>query len=184
MKKVILGIIFTMLLTACGSTSVNDNPSNGNNNSSDEKEPMYEGVSGFIISLSSDEMLVIGIKDNEEATYYSFNDKTIVEDGHGDWLSYKDLRIGQFVDTYYRGGIAESYPMQGGAAKVIIHSDATYPPATGIANAISTLDVEDDYPYIYAFNKDGDFWTIEISFLNQSQSNIQFKINEDGEIIE
>jgi ABC-type uncharacterized transport system auxiliary subunit len=186
MKKVVIGVLFALLLTACGTTiSQNDKATNGSNGAIDTNEEMYEGVSGFIVSFTDNSMLVIGVKDHQEATYYSLNDKTIVENSNGDWLAVADLQVGQFVDTFYQGAIAESYPAQGRAAKVIVHQGGDYPPATGIANAIASFEADEDaMPYIYQFEKADELWVLDIAFLNNDLDIVQVKVNETGDIVE
>jgi hypothetical protein len=184
MSRFLYVLVFALFLTACGATNDSTDTNNGSN--SDDTTTMYEGVNGFILSLEGETMLVIGTDGNQQATYYTYDDTTQVEDENGDFLAFTDLRIGQYVKTFYKDGIAESYPMQGKAAKVIIYAGEEYPPSKGIAHAISTLNTADNdyYPYIFSYEKDGELWKLNFHTLIDDKEVTSITINEDGEIVE
>jgi hypothetical protein len=181
MPKFIYFIVFAFILTACGTTSDTKN-TNGSNG--DDSSNMYEGVTGFILSLEGSRMLVIGTDGHQEATYYSFDESTEVEGEDGELLEIAAFRIGQYVKTYYEGAIAESYPMQGHAAKVVIFNGDEYPPIKGIAYALSTFNTEQDMPYIFSYEKNGEKWQLNFNSLHDDKRLATFKVNADGEIVE
>jgi hypothetical protein len=184
--RIIYVLVFAFFLTACGTLETTDNNTSNGGSNSDKTPTMYEGVNGFILILEGDRMLVIGTDGNQEATYYTYDETTRVEDENGDGLSLTNLRIGQYVKTFYEDGIAESYPMQGKAAKVIIFKGEEYPPSNGISHALSTLDTtdEDYYPYIFSYEKEGELWMLNFHTLIDDKELTSITVNRDGDIIE
>ena len=122
MKKIM--IIFTIAalvlsFTGCVKEEVEDTLPGENSENSDSQLVVY-GVAGFITELDLDvnghaTILVEGKLGENGADYdkgyVSIDDESII------YLSEKgtveDLEIGQYVQVFYDGAVAESYPVQG-----------------------------------------------------------------------
>lgn len=92
-----------------------------------EKEP---DITGIIYSKNQQSILVVeGInlhnsydewfKEGKMAINFTVNNKTAINQGKQK-LNFNDLEEGQMVKVWSAGPLAESYPMQGTAKKIII----------------------------------------------------------------
>ena len=98
-----------------------------------EEEPVdaVEPISGLIYAIEENAILVVGDIDNvniprdewfkngKRAVYFTLTEETVVE-AEGEVVAVDRLARGQRVDVYHEGFLAESYPEQGGALKVVV----------------------------------------------------------------
>lgn len=98
-----------------------------------EEEPVdeVEPISGLIYAIEENAILVIGDIDNvniprvewfeqgKRAVYFTLTEETVIE-SEGEVVTVDQLARGQRVAVYHPGVLAESYPEQGGALKVVI----------------------------------------------------------------
>jgi hypothetical protein len=98
-----------------------------------EEDPVdaVEPISGLIYSIEENAILVVGDIDNvnipraewfeqgKRAVYFTLTEETVIE-VEGEVVTVDRLARGQRVDVYHEGFLAESYPEQGGALKVVI----------------------------------------------------------------
>jgi hypothetical protein len=98
-----------------------------------EEDPVdaVEPISGLIYSIDENAILVVGDIDNvnipraewfeqgKRAVYFTLTEETVIE-SEGEVVTVDQLARGQRVDVYHEGFLAESYPEQGGALKVVI----------------------------------------------------------------
>lgn len=108
---------------------------NGSGCSDSAEEPIdipeQEPISGTIYRLEDNRILVVGsitdvnipwnewFEQGHRAVYFAVEDDTVVELG-GEETSADILARGQSVEVYHEGFLAESYPEQGKALKVVI----------------------------------------------------------------
>lgn len=117
----VLLLIFTV--TGC-STNKEEIPTTTDSNNSSQL--VTYGVAGFITDISTNEefgtILVEGELGKNGADYdkgsVTINKDTIIyADTEG---SFKDFVVGQYVQVFFDGPVAESYPVQGTARQVNI----------------------------------------------------------------
>ncbi len=112
-------LAITMLATAgCGG---------GEEDPADAVKP----ISGLIYSIEENAILVVSDIDNvniprdewfengKRAVYFTLTEETVIE-AEGEVITVDQLARGQRVDVYHEGFLAESYPEQGGALKIVI----------------------------------------------------------------
>ncbi len=125
MKKTVYFIIFTsvlIMLIGLG-CSTEDNDIN--------HEPGAGPISGTVYSIENERILVVSNLDNvniprsewfeqgKRAVYFAVDEETTVE-LNGEQVGIDLIARGQKVDVYHEGFLAESYPEQGKAVKIVI----------------------------------------------------------------
>jgi len=113
-------IAFILIVTGC-STEDNDL----------DLEPGSEPISGTVYSIENERILVVSDLDDvniprsewfdqgKRAVYFTVDEDTVVE-LDGEQVETDLIARGQKVDVYHEGALAESYPEQGKAVKVVI----------------------------------------------------------------
>jgi hypothetical protein len=94
-----------------------------------DEAPGEESIRGFITSIMSDRVLV----EEDPGEYgsakgfFTLTDETEIlrrQNGELTEAGKNDLRAGQLVEATYSGPVAESYPTQGTASRIVILEDA------------------------------------------------------------
>lgn len=152
-----------LLLFGCGKTGGNDNNSSGSNSGSDEEAPNEEPVdvddqavedlTGHIVSISNEgqtRILVTGQHPSSagsgtSATMYTLEESTKVENTAGEPLEAANLMMGMKVTVWNSGIVAESFPAQSGAIKVVVDEEQDELEQKAIAKALE--EVEAGYPW-------------------------------------
>ena len=102
----------------------------------DRAEPIDspEPIGGLIYAIDGNVILVVGgisevnvprekwFEAGKRAVYFTVTGDTIIEH-KGETISAERLARGQKVEVYHEGFLAESYPEQGGALRVVITDD-------------------------------------------------------------
>jgi hypothetical protein len=153
-----------LLLFGCGTAGGNNNGNDGNNGSgsepippseepSDDEEQAVEDLTGYIISVSSDgdtRILVTGQHPSSggsgiSATMYTLEESTKVENSEGETMDAGDLMAGMKVTVWNSGIVAESFPAQSGAIRVVADADQDEHEQQAVAKALE--EVEAGYPW-------------------------------------
>ncbi|UAL45935.1 DUF3221 domain-containing protein [Sutcliffiella horikoshii] len=152
-----------LLLFGCGTTGGNDNSSSGSNPGSDEEAPNEEPVdvddqavedlTGYIVSISNEgqtRILVTGQHPSSggsgtSATMYTLEESTKVENSAGEPLEAANIMVGMKVTVWNSGIVAESFPAQSGAIKVVVDEEQDELEQKAIAKALE--EVEAGYPW-------------------------------------
>ncbi|TYS57622.1 hypothetical protein FZC74_16460 [Sutcliffiella horikoshii] len=153
-----------LLLFGCGTAGGNDNnSSSGSNSGSNEETPNEEPVdvddqavedlTGYIVSVSDEgqtRILVTGQHPSSggsgtSATMYTLEESTKVENSAGEPLEAVDLMAGMKVTVWNSGIVAESFPAQSGAIKVVVDEGQDELEQKAIAKALE--EVEAGYPW-------------------------------------
>ncbi len=134
MKKLIYLMLLTAILimfTGAGCSVREDDPA---------QEPAQEPISGTIYNLEDGRILVVGsledvnvprsfwFEQGYRAVYFALDEDTVVE-LNDEQVDQNTIARGMKVDVYHAGFLAESYPEQGKALRVVI----TDPKATEAA---------------------------------------------------
>ncbi|KPB03809.1 DUF3221 domain-containing protein [Bacillus sp. CHD6a] len=150
-----------LLLFGCGTAGGNDNNSSGSNTGpkapneepADDEEQPVEDLTGYIISISKDDqtrILVTGQHPSSggsgiSATIYTLEESTTVENSEGEPLEAADLLVGMKVTVWNSGIVAESFPSQSGAIKVVVDAEQDDLEQKAVAKALE--EVEAGYPW-------------------------------------
>lgn len=126
MKKILfLLLVFVMILSFVGCTSSQQNNQNSTQNNNQSKEASL-AIKGMITQLNNNgENTVILVEGKKEdgSTYdkarVTINKDTKIYEKDNE-ISAKDLRLHMYIEVYYNGAVAESYPVQMGADKVVV----------------------------------------------------------------
>jgi hypothetical protein len=120
MKKNLAFILAAMLLVTVAAAGCSRSEGSGN-----------PDITGLIFAIEGDRILIVaGIEDvdtdyedwfeaGNRAIYFAVTDKTVIEAG-GEKGSFDILRLGQKVEAWADGPLAESYPEQGAAKRIVI----------------------------------------------------------------
>lgn len=174
-----------LLLFGCG--TANDNNGNQNGTGSDtapptnntEDEEAVEDLTGHIISISDEgniRILVTGSHANNSgvsATMYTLEASTKVEDTEGKGLEAADLKVGMKVTVWNTGIVAESFPAQSGALKVVVDAGQDGNEQAAIEKALGEV-------------KAGDPWHVEaVEKVEESKYKVTLiNLLEDSEPVE
>ncbi|ART77053.1 hypothetical protein B4U37_13785 [Sutcliffiella horikoshii] len=149
-----------LLLFGCGTAGGNDNnSSSGSNEEAPNEEPVdvddqaVEDLTGYIVSVSDEgqtRILVTGQHPSSggsgtSATMYTLEESTKVENSAGEPLEAADLMAGMKVIVWNSGIVAESFPAQSGAIKVVVDEGQDELEQKAIAKALE--EVEAGYPW-------------------------------------
>ncbi|NMH74218.1 DUF3221 domain-containing protein [Bacillus sp. RO2] len=150
-----------LLLFGCGTAGGNDNNSSGTNTDSDapneepadDEEQAVEDLTGYIVSISNNgqtRILVTGQHPSSNgsgisATIYTLEESTTLENSEGEPLEAADLLVGMKVTVWNSGIVAESFPAQSGAIRVVVDADQDEMEQKAIAKALE--EVEAGYPW-------------------------------------
>ncbi len=117
---ILISIIFTLIVTGC---STEDNDFN--------LEPGSDPISGTVYSIENGSILVVSDLDDvniprsewfeqgKRAVHFAVDEDTVAE-LDGEQVNTDLIARGQKVDVYHEGFLAESYPEQGKAVKVVV----------------------------------------------------------------
>jgi len=141
MKKILFIITIAALVlsfTACSKEEIKDTlPLETDTNTGDgsDSQLVVYGVAGFITEINTDgngdilaSILVEGKLDENGADYdkgyVSIDANTVI------YLSkqgtIEDLEVGQYVQVFYEGAVAESYPVQGYGRQINVIDDPIF----------------------------------------------------------
>jgi hypothetical protein len=149
-----------LLLFGCGTAGGNNNNNSGtgsnpgsgeevpNDEPVDDEEQAVEDLTGYIISLSDEgqlRMLVTGQHPSSggsgtSATMYTLEESTKVEDSEGKTLEAADLKVGMKVTVWNSGIVAESFPAQSGAIKVLVDAGQDKHEQQAVAKALEEVE--------------------------------------------
>ncbi|MBD2868777.1 Gmad2 immunoglobulin-like domain-containing protein [Paenibacillus arenilitoris] len=181
------------LLTACGLGS------NGSTKPPEEEEtePVQAIDKGYLIRKDESRWFITSYKERDGNAYidaYSFaiSDKTAMTDSGGRRIAPDQIPLGAQVDVWNAGPVAESYPMQTDAAKIVLHADTPDAPEDGIgrteaiaaaletrngavlARAVKTVELDTDNGY----------WDVELAEYEMIDQPIRVRVDsKTGEIL-
>ncbi|MCA1322412.1 YobA family protein [Bacillus tianshenii] len=170
-----------LLLFGCGTADEDNSTGSDNAPSTDnaEDEEAVEDLTGHIISISNEgniRILVTGSQANSSgvsATMYTLEESTKVSDTDGKAMDAADLKIGMKVTVWNTGIVAESFPAQSGALKVVVDAGQDDREQAAIEKALSDV-------------KAGDPWHVEaVEEIKESHYKVTLKnLLEDSEPVE
>lgn len=186
-----------LILTACGGENSN------NKQDTDNQPPIQNDVQqvkafdrGEIIQSSNDSLLITTYIDNGDESYvdaisFRIDDQTELLTKSGDVLTLNQLTVGAQVEAWHTGVVAESYPAQATAVKIVLLADDN---ALGIeinrAEAVRiTLDVQTEVNGPWAvkqakLDENNEFWLVEIVNFQYIDQPVTVRVNaQTGEIV-
>lgn len=191
---ILTSILFLFIVTGC-STDGNDII----------HEPGSEPISGTVYSIENRRILVVSDLDDvniprsewfeqgKRAVYFAVGEDTIAEHD-GEKVDTDKIARGQKVDVYHEGFLAESYPEQGMAVKVVItDSDAAEEAYTDsgryigimVNESVELLEIEisgvPDEMESRFFQITDQIWTIVDDLNLEPKDEIVFRYLEDDE---
>lgn len=121
------------IMTAC-SWGNKQSGTGGNENRSDNRDSQVEtetpqpAVNGEIIQIGDTSLLVTAYVTRDAQSFIDaytlrVNEQTEIVDADGSEIRFDELKVGTRVETWSVGPVAESYPLQATAAKIIVLED-------------------------------------------------------------
>ncbi len=162
-----------LLLFGCGTAGGNNNSSLGSNPGSgeeipdeepvDDEEQAVEDLTGYIVSVSDEgqtRILVTGQHPSSggsgtSATMYTLEESTKVENSEGETLEAADLKTGMKVTVWNSGIVAESFPAQSGAIKVMVDADQDEHEQQAVAKALEEVEAGNPW-HVEEVSEEGD----------------------------
>ncbi|WP_223702287.1 YobA family protein [Sutcliffiella deserti] len=182
--KFIVVVFCFLLLCGC---STGNNKSENDGAASDlpidtSEAEAKEDLTGYIISLSVDNnirMLVTGSHANNDgvsATVYTLDEKTTVKGTSEDPLAASDLLVGMKVTVFNSGIVAESFPAQSGAIKVVVDSTQDELERNAIEKALKQ--VEAGFPWHVEAIEESGFSQYTVTLKNLLDNRVPVKVVE------
>jgi len=173
MRKMNMLLFLILFLAGCSQGLSADDPAippNPTTGAGQEQEDAYLLLKqADLISKEGNRWLVTAYEKSGDgnphiaAYMITVNDQTILEKGSGGAAASHDFKIGSQVEVWYTGAIAESYPAQTTAAKVILADDEN-----GRSEAVQAALKEWTEPSMAwavkdaAFDADAGVWNVEM----------------------
>ncbi|MFZ3588504.1 DUF3221 domain-containing protein [Bacillus sp. DJP31] len=137
LKRTLIGLIlaFCLFLVSC----VQQNQGNTNTD-------QFKDISGYVMTANGDRILVtekvsVEEKAHPSAAVYTITEDTQIVSEKGESLSKTDIKVGTLVEVWHTGIVAESFPTQATALKILVHTNEEKSNhAKAIAVAVETLD--------------------------------------------
>lgn len=187
-----------MVLGACGQAGQGGNSGNGGSAAEPAPEPQDQGQEeiyklmdrGEIISKDGDRWLVTAYQEtgNEpfiDAYVLAVNDQTELQTSDGQTLTPDEVPVGAQVEVWHSGAIAESYPAQTTAAKMILSPDHSADRAKAVELALQAQEGETMARAVkQAEAEDGGMWLVEIVSYEAMEQPVKVRVNpETGEVV-
>lgn len=161
-----------LLLFGCGTAGGNNSSSGSNTGSGeeipdeepvDDQEQAVEDLTGYIVSVSDEgqtRILVTGQHPSSggsgtSATMYTLEESTKVENSEGETLEAADLMAGMKVTVWNSGIVAESFPAQSGAIKVMVDADQDEHEQEAVAKALEEVEAGNPW-HVEEVSEEGD----------------------------
>jgi|HigsolmetaAR203D_1030402.scaffolds.fasta_scaffold01782_4 hypothetical protein len=187
---IVAAALILALLAACGSPKDSGDSSVTSGSGTEQEQPEKLLEQGDVIRLEDNRLLVTAYVDRDGAPYveaYSLRltDDTVLEDAEGRTLGVDELEAGARVEVWSVGPIAESYPAQGEAARIVVLAD----PASGEGNvtrteavraALERLDESAMAPAVQSAEWDEDMSLWHIRLVHQQSIDEPVEVKVDG----
>lgn len=156
----------------------------------EEQETMKAIDTGRLVQKDEveDRWLITQYDDSGEnpqvrAIWFKFTENTVIEDLQGEPLTRSELQVGQLVEAWSIGPIAESYPEQAEAAKLVIQDkmeEATAQKAVQVA--ISTSETSSFWAVkdLMKASFDEEAWQVELVDGTNPEVAVKHRVLSDG----
>lgn len=127
-----------ILFTACGGAAANNQPNGGGvsdgNSANDtlpqEEQPVQAFSGGYIVETGEDSLLITEWTEGSENPFVEaltlrVTEEAELSDASGNAMAFEDFQVGDFVEAWTIGPVAESYPGQATAAKIVLLNEPT-----------------------------------------------------------
>lgn len=194
-----MGFMIALVLlsmTACLNEKDNSAQSNMNNQAGTviEQQPNLHMDEGVLIQKDENSERWLITEYNEDgtvtATWFKISEDTTLETGDGDILTKSDLKVGQKVEAWSIGEIAESYPEQAQAARLVLLDNQSDQEAMDIAEVIHTAINEKTPELVWAIhslelNEETQIWNVRLVDGVDPEAIIEVRIDANtGEVIQ
>ena len=155
------------------------------------KESPQESVkdlTGYMMSIDGDRVLVtekvnIQEKAHPGAAVYTITDKTEIVSAEGEKLSLQDLSVGSFVEVWHTGVVAESFPTQAEAIKVLVYTEnEIINEGKAIRAAVDTLNPNQTW-WIMSIQKQERLYEVHFSELSGESEPIVVMVDEKFNVL-
>jgi hypothetical protein len=178
-KRTMIGvtIAFCMFLASCVQLNLED-----------DAIEEYKDITGYVMTVNRDQILVIEKVDVEEkarpnAAVYTLTEDTQIASTEGETLPKSDITVGALVEVWHTGIVAESFPTQATATKILVHTDEESVNYAQAINAASeTLDTNITWWVMY-IEKQEDLYQVTFSDLSGETQPVIVKVDSGFRIL-
>lgn len=179
-KRLIIGVTlgFCLFLVSCVQQ-----------NSGDDILEQSKDIKGYVMTDNGDRILVteqveVGEKAFPQAAVYTLTHDTKIVSANGEKpLTQSDISVGTLVEVYHTGVVAESFPTQATAAKILVHTDeASNDFAKAISVSVNTLDPNITW-WVMSVEKSGDQYEVQFSELSGETEPVVVKVDNEFSVI-
>ncbi len=179
-KRTLIGIAiaFCLFLVSCVQQ-----------NSGNEDINKMKDITGYVMTDNGDRILVtekvnVEEKAHPNAAVYTLTEDTQIVSTDGENLSKSDLKVGTLVEVWHTGIVAESFPTQASAAKILVHTDEeSTKHAKAIAAAVETLDPNITW-WVLSVVKTEIQYEVQFSELSGEKEPVVIKVDESFKVID
>jgi uncharacterized lipoprotein NlpE involved in copper resistance len=177
-NKLVLLLLSFMIIAGCGQ---------GQDNGAEDNQ--VKDITGFVMNVTEGTLLVTEKVDQEEkahpnAAVYTVTEDTEVVTTDGENLDMTGITTGTLVEVWNDGKVAESFPTQSTAVKVLVHTDAeSSEQAKAIHAALKSLN-QGMMMWVKSVSKQDNGYEVHFSDLSGETAPIIVKVNEDFQVIE
>lgn len=186
-----------LLIAACGGGETNNKQGTGNKSPIQDDVQVVKAIErGEIIQSSNNSLLITTFVDKDVDSYvdaisFRVDDQTELLSKSGEVVTLDKMTVGAQVEAWHTGTVAESYPAQATAVKIVLLDDeysvdATVNRAEAIRIALNAqTEVNGPWAVKQAKLDDGnEFWLVEIVNFQYIDQPVIVRINaKSGEIV-
>lgn len=201
-KLMVIVAALLLTLTACmggGKNNVNE-PENGTtppvqeNDAAKGSEIPQLAIEGEIIDKTDTSLIVTtymeqGGEDYIDAYALTVDEETVMSDASGATVDYAELTIGSRVEAWSVGPVAESYPMQAKAAKIVLLEEPSELPVSRADAVRAAIEAQTELAGPWSvkeasLSEEQDYWTIVLVHHMYIDEPVTVRIDaEDAEIL-
>jgi hypothetical protein len=178
-KRTMIGvtIAFCMFLVSCVQLNLGD-----------DVIEQYKDLTGHVMTIKGDRILVTEKVNMEEkahpgAAVYTITEDTQIVSIEGETLFKSDITVGALVEVWHTGIVAESFPTQATATKILVYTDEESVNYAKVINAaFETLDTNITW-WVLSFEKQESLYEVTFSELSGGTQPIIVKVDASFRIV-
>lgn len=182
MKKMAYFLIILLTFTGC---------------TTELKEEQVKGIKGFVTQIDREANKLTIVEDSSGqwsenrplASIVTLNKSTQILDANTNKnIPIQEVQVGYMVQTWYRGSVNKSYPIQAVASKIEVERDDGGPFKITRQLAIETVlrEVKTKTAFVrtVSYNSEDKVWLVEVDDYHQIGHTVTFKIHSDtGDVL-
>jgi hypothetical protein len=177
MKRVVLLLLMGLFIVGCSQSPGND-----------REDKQVKDITGFVMQVNEGTLLVTEKLDDDEkahpyAAVYTVKEDTqiVTTDGNNIYLS--EVSTGNLVEVWNTGDVAESFPTQSTAVKILVHTDEESSNQSKAINAALKSLNQGMMMWVKSVNKYESGYEVQFSDLSGESAPVVVKVSQDFQVI-